>query len=108
MLSKNQIKLIRLLKQKKHRMQQKLFVAEGFKTISELINSKYELFHLYTSTAFFDTQDVLQTKVSDIQLEKISFLKTPNTALALFKIPETHQEINFNKLVVALDNVRDP
>ena len=33
--------------------------------------------------------------------------KTPNTALALFKIPKP-KKIDFSKLVVALDNVRDP
>jgi TrmH family RNA methyltransferase len=107
MLSKSQIKLITSLKQKKYRLQHQLFVAEGVKTIQELLNSNIELHQLYTSTLDFDVPDVLQTKISENDLKKISFLKTPNTALAIFKIPES-KPIDFNNLVVALDNVRDP
>lgn len=108
MLSRNQIKLITLLKQKKYRVQQKLFVAEGVKTILELLNSKFELHHLYTTTLDFKVADVLMTKISEFELKKISFLKTPNAALAVFKIPEAKPKIDYNKLVLALDNVRDP
>jgi RNA methyltransferase, TrmH family len=107
MLSKNQIKLITSLKQKKYRLQHQLFVAEGKKTIFELLHSNLQLQQLYTTTLEFDVSDDFQTKISENDLNKISFLKTPNTALALFKIP-TPQPINFNTLVVALDDVRDP
>ncbi|WP_412984133.1 TrmH family RNA methyltransferase [Pontimicrobium sp. IMCC45349] len=107
MLSKSQIKLITSLKQKKYRLQHQLFVAEGVKTIQELLNSNIELHQLYTSTLDFDVPDVLQTKISENDLKKISFLKTPNTALAIFEIPES-KPIDFNSLIVALDNVRDP
>lgn len=107
MLSKNQIKLITLLKQKKYRVQHQLFVAEGVKTIKELLNSDFELSHLYTTTLEFDALDVLTTQISDSELKKISFLKTPNTALAVFKMSKP-KNVNFNNLVVALDNVRDP
>ena len=37
----------------------------------------------------------------------MSFLKTPNQALAIFKIPKT-LPIDFSNLVVALDDIRDP
>jgi TrmH family RNA methyltransferase len=107
MLSKNQIKLITLLKQKKYRVQHQLFVVEGVKTIKELLNSNFELAQLYTTTLNFSALDVLTTQISEAELKKISFLKTPNTALALFKIPKP-KKIDFSKLVVALDNVRDP
>jgi len=107
MLSKNQIKLITSLKQKKYRQQHKLFVVEGKKTINELLQSKLELQHLYTTTLEFDVLENLVTKISNNELKKISFLKTPNTALAVFKIPK-EQPIDYNNLIVALDNVRDP
>ncbi len=107
MLSKNQIKLITSLKQKKYRLQHQLFVAEGKKTIVELLHSNLQLLQLYTTTLEFDVSDDLQTEISENELKKISFLKTPNTALALFKIPKP-QTINFSKLIVALDDVRDP
>ena len=107
MLSKSQIKLITSLKQKKYRIQHQLFVVEGKKTINELLNSQFQLEHLYTTTSDFEVSDVLQTEITANELKKISFLKTPNTALALFKMPK-QQELNFEGLVVALDDVRDP
>ncbi|NQX84884.1 MAG: RNA methyltransferase [Flavobacteriaceae bacterium] len=107
MLSKNQIKLITSLKQKKYRQQHELFVVEGKKTIHELLNSKFELEHLFTTTNDFKVLDALKTVIVASDLKKISFLKTPNTALALFKMP-VQQPLNFEELVVALDDVRDP
>jgi len=107
MLSKNQIKLIKSLSQKKFRLQHQLFFAEGVKTINELLNSKFELYQLYTSTLDFNVSDEFQTKITPNELKRISALKTPNTALALFKIPK-EQALDFDKLIVALDNVRDP
>jgi len=107
MLSKNQIKLITSLKQKKFRNEHQLFVAEGEKIILELLNSKFQLHQLFTATLNFDVSDVLQTIITPKELIKISFLKTPNDALAVFKIPKP-EPIDFSKLIVALDNVRDP
>lgn len=106
MLSKSQIKTITSLKQKKYRLQQGLFVAEGVKTIKELLASQFSLQQLYTTNSFKIDAN-LETVVSEKELKKISFLKTPNTALAIFKIPEP-KAINTNQLLVALDNVRDP
>ncbi len=107
MLSKSQIKLITSLRQKKFRLQHQLFFAEGVKTINELLHSKFKLHQLYTTTSDFNVSDVLQTKITPNELKKISALKTPNTALALFEIP-IEENIDLNTLVVALDNVRDP
>lgn len=107
MLSKSEIKLITSLKQKKYRLQHQLFVAEGKKTILELLNSKLQLHQLFTTTLEFDVSDVLQTTITAKELNKISFLRTPNTVLAVFEIPKP-QPIDFSKLIVALDNIRDP
>ncbi len=107
MLSKNQIKLITSLKQKKYRQQHQFFVAEGKKTINELLASNLQLHQLYTTTLDFDVLDDLVTQISNQELKKISFLKTPNNALAIFKMPEA-KTIDFEGLIVALDDVRDP
>ena len=74
MLSKSQIKLITSLKQKKYRQQYQLFVAEGKKTIFELLQSNLNLNHLYSTTLEFDVSDDLFTQVSENELKKISFL----------------------------------
>ena len=106
MLSKNQIKFITSLKQKKYRAAHKLFVVEGVKGIRELIKSNFTLDTLYT-TKSFNNSNVQEVLIDNKDLKRISFLTTPNTALAVFKIPEP-QDIVFNKLILALDDVRDP
>jgi len=106
MLSKNQIKLITSLKQKKYRLQHGLFVVEGVKTIKELLQSELILDTLYTTESFnFDAKK--EEIISEADLKRISFLKTPNKALALFKIPKP-KKVEDNDLIVALDDVRDP
>jgi TrmH family RNA methyltransferase len=107
MLSKSQIKLITSLRQKKFRLQHQLFFAEGLKTITELLKSNFKLRHLYTTTLNFEVSDVLVSVITEPELQKISVLKTPNTALALFEMPN-EDAVDFDNLVVALDNIRDP
>ncbi|APY11892.1 RNA methyltransferase [Seonamhaeicola sp. S2-3] len=106
MLSKNQIKLITSLKQKKYRQQHGLFVVEGVKTINELLQSNLKLHALYTTETFnIDAKN--EILITEIELKKISFLKSPNKALAVFKIPKP-KPIDESQLIVALDDVRDP
>jgi len=108
MVSKNQIKLITSLQQKKYRKQEQLFFAEGVKVVQELLNSNFELQDLFTTKQDFLT--VSKNKVhaiSDSELKKISVLSTPNTCLAVFKIPK-EKEIKEKGLILALDDVRDP
>ena len=107
MLSKSRITLITSLKQKKYRTQHKLFVVEGIKTIKEFLNSSYDLEYLYTTTLFNDVPESMQTLVSEADLKKVSFLKNTNSALAVFKM-QGNTLIDESKLIVALDNVRDP
>jgi RNA methyltransferase, TrmH family len=106
MLSKNQIKLITSLKQKKYRLQQGFFVVEGVKTINELLQSHFELQNLYTTEAF-NIDAKVEVLISESDLKRISFLTTPNKALAIFKIPQP-KPIDKSNLIVALNAVRDP
>jgi len=107
MLSKSRITLITSLKQKKYRLQHQLFVVEGIKTINEFLNSSYVLEHLYAVKRFDDVSESVQTIVSETELKKVSFLKNSNSALAVFKMSPV-EEIDESKLLVGLDNVRDP
>ncbi|MGV1010881.1 MAG: TrmH family RNA methyltransferase [Flavobacterium sp.] len=108
MVSKNQIKLITSLQQKKFRQQHKLFLAEGVKVIQELLDSNFILEHLFVSEPILDAVNSNQkTVVTEAELKKISCLATPNNCLALFKIPETKAPIP-KGLIVALDSIRDP
>ncbi|WP_028374572.1 TrmH family RNA methyltransferase [Leeuwenhoekiella sp. MAR_2009_132] len=106
MVSKSQIKLITSLNQKKYRQQHGLFVVEGIKGIEEFLNSHFKLHSLFTTEGFFDGQ-ANKELISENELKKISFLKTPQKALAIFEIPQAIKtEIKGLQLVV--DDLRDP
>lgn len=105
-LSKNHIKLITSLSQKKYRQKHQLFIVEGVKVVQEFLSSSYELEILFSTENDFSFTNKF-IKVSDQELKKISGLKNPNKVLAIFKIPN---QINpkTDDLVLALDNINDP
>ena len=106
MLSKNDIKLIKSLKYKKQRYLNKMFVVEGKKSVSEFINSKFDLHKLFSiNISEFSINNVIQ--VSQDDLEKISFLSNPDDHLAIFKIPN-EKPLNKNNLLVGLESINDP
>ncbi len=108
MLSKNQLKGITSLQQKKYRFSHQLFFAEGIKVIQELVASNFELDHLYTTQMDFPTvSNEKKSLISENELKKISVLATPNTCLAVFKIPNEKKIIN-SGIILALDSIRDP
>jgi TrmH family RNA methyltransferase len=108
MLSKNQIKLITSLQQKKQRLVNQLFFAEGIKVIQELVESNFELVHLYTTqNDFEEVSNDKKISITEGDLKKISTLSTPNSCLAVFKIP-AEKKIIESGLILALDSIRDP
>jgi TrmH family RNA methyltransferase len=80
MLSKNQIKHVTSLQQKKFRREEGLFIAEGEKVVRDLLRSKWGLVTLYGTQTFFQNlgKDVRIPKatevvlVTDQELKKIS------------------------------------
>lgn len=107
MVSKNQLKLIKSLAQKKNRRASGLFVAEGKKTISELLSSGTELHLIFSEEPIFNAPEEKFVEVGSADLKKMSFLKTPQTALGVFKIPEVFVP-DYEELILVLDGVRDP
>ena len=107
-LSKNTLKLITSLSQKKYRSKHGLFIAEGVKVVNELLNSSFTVKELYTTdTTLFIDENFPITEISDIELKKISNLKNPNKVLGLFKIP-TSVNNSSNNFTLALDDINDP
>ncbi len=106
-LSKKQIKKINQLRQKKYRISEQLFVAEGIKTVDELLSSKFVLDHLYCTTSKKYTYIKNKTIISEQTLKKISSLKSPNQVLAIFKIPK-ESPFNDKGLILGLDALNDP
>lgn len=107
MVSKNQIKLINSLQQKKYRKLHNLFIAEGKKVIQELLDAQFSLAYLFvTKTDLFDKKHAA-ILISDNELKKISALTSANDCLAVFKIKEYSSSTN-SGLELALDNIKDP
>ena len=108
MVSKNQIKLITSLQQKKYRNEHQLFIAEGVKVIQELLLSNFVLEHLFITEGIFEEVGISQkTLINEPDMKRISALSSPSPCLAIFKIPK-ETKIETKGLIVALDDIRDP
>jgi TrmH family RNA methyltransferase len=106
LVSKSQIKLITSLQKKRSRDKEGLFIAEGPKVISELIDSGIEI-HSHFSTLIAENPSEVFFHTTEAELKKISFLKTANTAVAIFKIPKKDTSVS-EGLILAMDAIRDP
>lgn len=106
-VSKTEQKQIKSLKYKKYRYKNGLFVVEGVKVINEFLNSDYHLVRLYTTEDIFDVSDDKMRNVDLATLKSLSFLTTPQVALALFEIKQV-KDLKFKSLTLALDTVNDP
>lgn len=106
-ISRNQLKLITSLQQKKYRQKHKLFIAEGVKVVNELLASNLDVFMLFHTDDFLVSKDLPSTLISEHELKKASSLKSPNKVLGLFKIPDEVCK-KTTKLTLALDGINDP
>ena len=108
MVVKSQLKYIKSLQQKKYRNKHNRFVAEGFKTVSELLDSGINAEILMTTEGDL-TQISGQTAqlISSRQMEQISALKSPSAVLGVFEIPKP-VDVRFSDWILALDSIRDP
>lgn len=114
-LSKNKIKYIHSLKDKKYRTEHGTFVAEGYKMVTELLQS-FVCDVLLVTDEFYTTTKADLSKVGELivvtddELRKASFLNTPQQTLGVFRQPEYGVEtINLqSNLVLALDGIQDP
>ncbi len=108
MLSKSQLKLITSLRQKKYRVKENLFFAEGVKVVNEFLNSEFKVHKIFCTSEFEHqlSSDKIEL-ISNEELKKISLLKSPNQVLGIFEIPSS-KELSNEGLIVALDDVNDP
>ena len=114
MISKNQLKYVRQLEQKKYRKREGLFVAEGVKVVNDLL-LRYKPKMLFATHEYLETHPLHNAtfetiEVSPDELTRLSFQQHPQQVLALFPIPTINYQlstINYN-LSLALDGVQDP
>ncbi|WP_199136629.1 TrmH family RNA methyltransferase [Pedobacter sp. ASV12] len=116
MLSKSQISFIKSLHQKKYRKESGIFMIEGIKSITEFINSSYQIHSIYYTPAYFsqlpkNLANIKLFEVNNAELEKISTLQNPQGVLALVDMP-AKQEVDMASLKgqfsLVLDDIQDP
>jgi len=116
MLPKSQISLLTSLQHKKFRTAHGLFLAEGYKSVNEFINSAYQIEAIYHAPPFDPNLLKLSRKMNfhEISLNdllKISTLKTPQEVIALVKIPQwpaLNQAALRQTFSICLDGIQDP
>lgn len=116
MLSRNQVKHIHSLKQKKFREIHRQFLAEGSKLILEIIESPYKVIAVYALADWLKSnENILLSKkvpfleISEGEMERITALSSPSPALAIAEIPATPilPVAAINDLVLVLDDIKD-
>jgi len=109
MISKNQVKLIKQLEQKKYRRREGLFVAEGPKVVGDLMR-RWQPVSIFATGDYAPPCPIAAEYVSEDELRRISFLQHPQQVLALFHIPPAPAGIQQTPgtLTLALDGVQDP
>lgn len=112
MLTKNEIKYIQSLKDKKIRESENVFVVEGIKLVEELLQSDMEIMGLYFEKEFkVNPGKILKNNIlhpiSHAELERISHLKTPNQVLAIVRKKESKTDYS-KGIHLVLDGIQDP
>jgi TrmH family RNA methyltransferase len=117
MITKLQVKYIQSLGQKKFRDEQAVFVAEGPKIINELLGAYAGGPEMIYATAEWIAahKPVLKNiaaqkiiEVKEAEMERLSFLQTPNEVLAVFKKPAPAPVHLSGTISLMLDAVQDP
>ena len=114
MITKSQVKHIQSLADKKSRLESGEFVVEGEKLIQEILQSGTPIQHLFALAPWIakhqhqpELRSVSLHEVSEIEMNRISFLKTPSPVLAVLKIPKpSFSGISPHALLV--DTLQDP
>ena len=117
MISQSQIKHITALKVKKFREEQRQFIAEGHKLVTDLVNSEFKIAEIYASADWIVANlSLIRVKNLPVfetlprEMDRISALSTPSPVLAVVNIPAPGSHIPYpiSKLTLALDDIRDP
>ncbi|KHD26033.1 RNA methyltransferase [Vibrio caribbeanicus] len=112
MISKNQLKLLRALGQKKQRKAHGLFLVQGEKNVLELANSSLTVKQIFATQEFLAQNhselsgfECIEASLDD--LTKASTLVSNNAAIAVVEIPSVETP-KAQGLMIALDGVSDP
>lgn len=116
MLTKNQIKFIQSLSNKKNRKQEGVFLAEGVKILSELLKSEFKVIRIYTSERYYNqlqpsasAKNIPIDIVSPEDIQKISTLENNQSAIALVETKTFEGKLpQLGHKTLVLDGINDP
>ena len=114
-MEKKWLKLIRQLQLKKYRKEKGLFIAEGAKTVYELLQSDFKVEALFYTDLFekdypylIHSKNITAYQVKADELAKAGSFKTNRAAIAIAAIKNRKDLSIRNEIIWALDDVRDP
>ena len=96
-ISKNELRQVRALAQKKFRDETGLFVVEGEKMVAEALESGFEVVSVYR-----------RDEIGEDAMARLSFLSSPSPVLAVVRQPAPVSFKASKGLFLALDGIRDP
>lgn len=118
MISKNTIKKINALKQRKFRQKYNKFIVEGQKSCAEFLqHQKYDIDAIFIYKNWEYENDLLSNvnnipiyQIDKKEMAKISSLKTPSPILIVCNIPDETVNLELKELnnIIYLDGIQDP
>tara|TARA_R110002124_G_scaffold55708_3_gene157705 strand:+ start:8118 stop:8942 length:825 start_codon:yes stop_codon:yes gene_type:complete len=116
MLSKNTVKFIKSLHQKKFRKQERAFFVEGAKNVTELLLSNFTISHLLCTEKFQEENASLLSTFAGIkimvkpkELASLGTFSSNDQALAVAEVKGNKPLVlEKGQLILALDDIRDP
>lgn len=115
MFTKADLKLVKSLGEKNLRHANKLFVAEGSKSVTDLLASPVKVAKIFALQAWVNLQAPALLHLAEVEivaakeLEQMSSLKSTREVIGLFHLPEPKFQVpEIKGLVLALDTIQDP
>lgn len=116
-LTNNICKMVKSLDNRKNRVNEGAFKAEGTKCVTDTL-PHFELLHLFATSEWLGTHGSsieridgnLIFKCPKREMSRVSSLSTPPEVVAVYKIPEydLHPDCAKSNIVLALDTIQDP
>lgn len=119
-LTKNIIKEIRSLEQRKLRLEQGAWLAEGNKMVGDLLRTTdlpFRCLKLIATQEWWQENNALQSlakecyEVSRLEMDRVSLLHAPQDVLGVFSLPsldDSCPKADASRLSILLDEVQDP
>src|SRR5690606_25062777 len=116
MPSKNTVKFIKSLQQKKFRKLENSFFVEGTKNVTELLASDFKVSHLLFTPKFRNSSQGLvdsfageKYEISPTKLAAMGSFLSNDSALAVAQIKKNQPiSVHQGELAIALEDIRDP